>query len=68
MFLGRRISTDARAMIGGSQRAECDRFFWGSLKDVPAVQLGSLVIKETLKRVGLRPRRAENWLDVGRMR
>lgn len=29
--------------------------FGGSLKDVPVVQLGSLVIKEALKRAGLKP-------------
>jgi acetyl-CoA C-acetyltransferase len=33
--------------------------FGGSLKDVPVVQLGSLVIKETLKRAGLRPKTSE---------
>lgn len=29
--------------------------FGGSLKDIPVVQLGALVLKETLKKVGLRP-------------
>lgn len=29
--------------------------FGGSLKDTPVVQLGTLVLKETLKKVGLRP-------------
>ncbi|MEN8781734.1 MAG: acetyl-CoA C-acetyltransferase [Desulfobacterales bacterium] len=29
--------------------------FGGSLKDTPVVQLGALVLKETLKKVGLRP-------------
>ncbi|MEM1660922.1 MAG: acetyl-CoA C-acetyltransferase [Candidatus Bathyarchaeia archaeon] len=29
--------------------------FGGSLKDIPAVKLGSIVIKEALKRAGLRP-------------
>jgi len=29
--------------------------FGGSLKDVPVVDLGAIVLKETLKRVGLRP-------------
>ena len=28
-----------------------------TLRDTPAVELGSLVIKEVLKRVGLRPKR-----------
>ena len=39
--------------------------FGGALKDVPAVQLGSLVIKETLKRAGLRPKTGKKLLDVG---
>ena len=30
--------------------------FGGSLQDTPVVKLGSIVIKEALKRVGLRPR------------
>ena len=30
--------------------------FGGSLKDIPAVRLGSLVIKESLKRAGLKPK------------
>jgi len=39
--------------------------FGGALKDVPAVQLGSLVIKETLKRAGLHPKTGKKLLDVG---
>jgi acetyl-CoA C-acetyltransferase len=39
--------------------------FGGTLKDIPAVQLGSLVIKETLKRAGLRPKTSRKLLDVG---
>jgi acetyl-CoA C-acetyltransferase len=31
--------------------------YGGALQDVPAVKLGSVVIKETLKRAGLRPKR-----------
>ncbi len=30
--------------------------FGGSLKDIPAIELGSLVIREALKRAGLKPR------------
>ena len=30
--------------------------FGGSLKDIPVVQLGTLVIKEAMKRAGLRPK------------
>ena len=39
--------------------------FGGALKDVTAVQLGSLVIKETLKKAGLRPKTGKKLLDVG---
>ena len=39
--------------------------FGGSLRDIPAVRLGSLVIKETLKRAGLRPIASKELLDVG---
>ena len=39
--------------------------FGGTLKDIPAVQLGSLVIRETLKRAGLRPKTSRKLLDVG---
>ena len=39
--------------------------FGGALKDVSAVQLGSLVIKETLKRAGLRPKTGKKLLDMG---
>ena len=39
--------------------------FGGALKEVPAVQLGSLVIKETLKRAGLRPKTGKQLLDIG---
>jgi len=31
--------------------------YGGALRDTPAVKLGSIVIKEALKRVGLRPKR-----------
>jgi acetyl-CoA C-acetyltransferase len=37
--------------------------FGGSLKDVPAVNLGALVIKECLKRVGLRPKTGDRLLQ-----
>ncbi len=50
------VVSGARTAIGS---------FGGSLKDVPAVQLGSLVIKETLKRAGLRPKTSKKLLDVG---
>ena len=37
--------------------------FGASLQDVPAVKLGSVVIKETLKRAGLRPKRDPEVLN-----
>ena len=39
--------------------------FGGSLKDMPPVNLGSLVIKEALKRAGLRPKPGKELLDYG---
>ena len=50
------VVSGARTAIGS---------FGGALKDVPVVQLGSLVIKETLKRAGLRPKTGKKLLDVG---
>jgi len=38
--------------------------FGGSLKDVPVVKLGSIVIKEALKRAGLRPEPSKEVLEV----
>jgi acetyl-CoA C-acetyltransferase len=39
--------------------------FGGTLKDVPAIELGSLVMREALKRAGLRPRSGERLLALG---
>lgn len=39
--------------------------FGGSLTDVPVVELGALVIKEALKRAGLRPKSSEKLLQYG---
>lgn len=50
------IVSGARTAIGS---------FGGSLKDVPAVKLGSLVIREVLKRAGLRPKSGEELLGFG---
>lgn len=50
------VVSGARTAIGS---------FGGALKEVPVVQLGSLVIKETLKRAGLRPKTGKKLLDVG---
>jgi acetyl-CoA C-acetyltransferase len=38
--------------------------FGGSLKDVPAIELGSLVMQEALKRAGLRPQTGQWFRDV----
>ena len=37
--------------------------FGGSLKDIPVVELGAVVIKEALKRAGLRPKSSEELLS-----
>ncbi len=37
--------------------------YGGALRDVPVVKLGSIVIKETLKRAGLRPKRDPEMLS-----
>ncbi|RLB03710.1 MAG: acetyl-CoA C-acyltransferase [Deltaproteobacteria bacterium] len=37
--------------------------FGGSLRDIPVVQLGALVIKEALKRAGLRPETGSEMMD-----
>lgn len=47
------IVSGARTAIGA---------FGGSLKDVPVVNLGALVIKEALKRAGLRPKASDKLL------
>jgi acetyl-CoA C-acetyltransferase len=39
--------------------------FGGSLKDIPVVELGATVIKEALKRAGLRPKSSEESLSYG---
>ena len=39
--------------------------FGGALKDVPVVELGALVIKEALKRAGLRPQPSQELLRYG---
>jgi len=49
------IVSGARTAIGA---------FGGSLQDVPVVDLGRLVIKEALKRAGLKPKAAEEQLAV----
>nr|HID57899.1 acetyl-CoA C-acetyltransferase [Desulfobacterales bacterium] len=37
--------------------------FQGSLKDIPAAQLGAICIRETLKRAGLRPTACKDMVD-----
>ncbi|NLE07947.1 MAG: acetyl-CoA C-acetyltransferase [Dehalococcoidales bacterium] len=39
--------------------------YGGSLQDVPATRLGSIVVKEALKKVGLRPAVSEETLSYG---
>jgi acetyl-CoA C-acetyltransferase len=48
------IVSGVRTAIGG---------FGGSLRDVPVVQLGTLVIKEALRRAGLRPKTSDELLS-----
>lgn len=50
------VVSGARTAIGS---------FGGALKDTPTVQLGSLVIKEALKRAGLRPVSGKKLLECG---
>ena len=50
------VVSGARTAIGA---------FGGCLKDIPAVELGAAVIKEALKRAGLRPKSGEKSLDYG---
>jgi len=42
-------------IVGGVRTAIGN--FGGTLRDIPVVKLGSIVIKETLKKIGLRPKR-----------
>ena len=50
------VVSGARTAIGA---------FGGSLKDIPVVQLGATVIKEALRRAGLRPKSGEELLSYG---
>ena len=50
------VVSGARTAIGA---------FGGSLKDIPAVELGATVIKEALRRAGLRPKSGEELLGYG---
>ena len=50
------VVSGARTAIGA---------FGGSLKDIPVVELGAVVIKEALKRAGLRPKSGKELLDYG---
>jgi len=49
--------------VGGARTAI--GAFGCSLKDIPVVELGALVIKEALKRAGLRPKSGEELLGYG---
>ena len=50
------VVSGARTAIGA---------FGGSLKDIPVVELGATIIKEALKRAGLRPKSSEELLSYG---
>ncbi len=50
-------------IVGGARTAVGN--FGGTIRDVPAVQLGALVIKEALKRAGLRPETSSELLAMG---
>jgi len=50
------IVSGARTAVGN---------FMGSLKDVPAAQLGAICIRESLKRAGLRPKAAQDMVSCG---
>jgi acetyl-CoA C-acetyltransferase len=50
------VVSGARTAIGA---------FGGSLKDIPAVQLGATIMKEALRRAGLRPKSGEELLSYG---
>ena len=50
------VVSGARTAIGA---------FGGSLKDIPVVELGAVVIKEALTRAGLRPKSSEELLSYG---
>jgi len=50
-------------IVGGCRTAV--GAFGGTLKDMPAIDLGALVMREALRRVGLRPRSGERLLAVG---
>ena len=50
------IVSGARTAIGA---------FGGALKDIPAIDMGKLVIREALKRAGLRPRSTQETLSYG---
>lgn len=50
------IVSGCRTAIGG---------FGGALQDIRAIDLGALVIKEALKRAGLRPKSGEGLLGLG---
>ena len=50
------IVSGARTAVGN---------FQGTLKDIPAAQLGAVCIKESLKRAGLRPKPSAYMVDAG---
>ena len=49
------IVSGARTAVGN---------FMGTLKDIPAAQLGAICIRESLMKIGLRPKASERMLDT----
>ena len=49
------IVSGARTAVGN---------FMGTLKDIPAAQLGAICIRESLKKAGLKPRAVQSMLDT----
>lgn len=54
----------AEAVIVSAVRTAIGNY-GGTLRDTPAVKLGSIVIKEALRRVGLRPQRGKDARSPG---
>ncbi len=55
---------DRQVVIVGGARTAIGAF-GGTLKDVTAIRLGSIAIREAMIRAGLRPQASQDWLDSG---
>ena len=49
-------------IVGGARTAVGN--FMGTLKDIPAAQLGAICIRESLKKAGLKPKATQSMLDT----